>query len=146
MNILISACLTGCRCRYDGENKNTVDLTAIKENHRLFPVCPEVDGGLLIPREPSEIIGERVVNRKGEDVTEHFFKGAYIALKCAEENNCTAAILKARSPSCGKGQIYDGTFSSKLTEGDGILAGLLKKKGIKIYTEDEIDILLKEQS
>lgn len=144
MNILISACLIGRCCRYDKKNKNAIDPTLLERKHRLFPVCPEVDGGLGIPREPAEIIGSRVVNRIGADVTEEYVKGALHALEVARTNNCTAAILKARSPSCGKGKIYDGTFSGTLTDGNGITAELLIRSGIKVYTEDEVDILTEE--
>lgn len=142
MNIIISACLTGCNCRYDGKCKNTIDLTKLKERHTLFPVCPEVDGGLSVPRSPAEIQGTRVINAKGRDVTEEYTKGAQAALKTAKEHNCTAALLKARSPSCGKGEIYDGSFTKKLVPGNGILVQMLIKEGITVYTEQEINKLL----
>lgn len=145
MNILISACLTGCRCRYDGKNKNRRDISILAQKYNLFPVCPEVDGGLPVPREPSEISGDRVMNKKGEDVTDAFVRGALAALECARANNCRAAILKARSPSCGRDEIYDGTFTSTLILGDGILVRMLKEEGIAVYTEDEIYMLLASQ-
>ena len=145
MNILISACLTGCKCRYDGKDKNTIDLGKLRKEHKLFPVCPEVDGGLSVPRAPAEIIGEKVINTNGDDVTAEYFKGAKIALEIAKKNNCNIAILKAKSPSCGRGEIYDGSFSKKLTEGNGILVRLLLENGITVYTENEIDILLKTE-
>lgn len=142
MNILISACLVGRCCRYDGKNKNAVDISELEKHHKLYPICPETDGGLSVPREPAEIIGERVINRKGVDVTEEYTRGALHALEVARENSCTAAILKARSPSCGKGKIYDGSFSGTLTDGNGITADLLMRYGIRVYTEDETDMLI----
>ena len=146
MNILISACLTGCNCRYDGQNKNTLNLDEIKKEHLLFPVCPEVDGGLPIPRPPAEIKGGKVINTLGVDVTEEYTKGALYALKTAKENNCTIAILKARSPSCGKGEIYDGNFSKTLINGNGILAEMLINEGITVYTENELHKLLNKKT
>ncbi len=142
MNILISACLTGVKCRYDGKDKNSIDLSVLGKKHNLFPVCPEVDGGLNVPRPPAEIINGKVINTEGTDVTAAYHRGAQLALKTALDNNCTAAILKARSPSCGKGEVYDGTFSKTLIPGDGILAALLIEHGIKVYTENEIAALI----
>jgi len=141
MNVLISACLLGCKCRYDGKDKNTIDITKLKEKYTLFPICPELDGGLGVPREPAEIKEKRVINRKGIDVTKEYTKGAEIALETALKNNCTVAILKARSPSCGKGEIYDGSFTKTLINGDGIKVRVLKEAGIRIYTENEIDMI-----
>lgn len=143
MNILISACLLGRKCRYDGKDKNKIDLSILTE-HNLFPVCPEVDGGLPVPRAPSERVGVYIMNKEGKDVTKEYILGAELALKTAVDNNCSIAILKAKSPSCGKGIIYDGTFSRNLTEGNGVTAELLIKNGITVYTEDEIPLFLKE--
>ena len=140
MNILISACLCGVCCRYDAKNKNSIDLSLL-EGHTLFPVCPEVDGGLPTPRAPAECVGSYIINNEGTDVTKEYVRGAELALKTALENNCNVAILKAKSPSCGKGMIYDGSFSRTLTEGNGVTADLLIKNGITVYTEDEIDII-----
>ncbi len=143
MNILISACLLGQACRYDGKDKNKIDIS-IFEGHNLFPVCPEVDGGLPIPRAPAERDGRYIINNEGKDVTKEYKLGAEKALKTAVENNCSIAILKAKSPSCGKGRIYDGSFSRTLTDGNGVTAELLMKNGIEVYTENEIPKLLNQ--
>ncbi len=140
MNILISACLLGRRCRYDGKDKNQIDLSVL-EGHNLIPICPEVDGGLPVPRPPAERVSSYIINNEGKDVTAEYTKGAEIALQTALENNCNIAILKAKSPSCGKGKIYDGTFSGTLTDGNGVTAELLQKNGITVYTENEIHLI-----
>lgn len=138
--ILVSACLLGLCCRYDGKEKADGRVLELlkRDDILLIPVCPEQLGGMETPRLPSERRGEAVVNRSGEDVTEYYRKGAVQALKLAELYGCKAAILKERSPSCGKGQIYDGTFSGTLTEGDGVTAELLKSHGIQIFGESEV--------
>ncbi|MBQ4562520.1 MAG: DUF523 domain-containing protein [Clostridia bacterium] len=138
MNILISACLCGCTCRYDGKNKNSIDLSKL-DGHNLFPVCPEVDGGLSIPRAPAERVGPYIITNEGNDVTEQYKRGAEIALKTALENGCTVAILKARSPSCGKGEIYDGSFTHTVIEGNGVTTELLEANRIKVFTEKDFD-------
>jgi uncharacterized protein YbbK (DUF523 family) len=142
MNILVSACLLGEKCRYDGGGNMEGKLAEALKGHALIPVCPEKLGGLPIPRPPSEIKGGRVVSKTGEDVTEDFRRGAEETLKIALENGCTLAILKERSPSCGYGKIYDGTFTGQLIEGNGILAELLAKEGIQIFGESSLDELL----
>ena len=141
-NVLISACLYGEKCRYDGEDNLISRLDEIKKFCNLFPVCPEVLGGLETPRNPSEIIGEKVVSNVGKDVTNEYKKGAEIALETALRNSCKIALMKAKSPSCGSGKIYDGTFSRKLTDGDGITIKLLKEHGIKVFDETQIKELL----
>lgn len=108
------------------------------DKHTLIPVCPEQLGGLSTPREPSEICGNRVINKSGEDVTSQYEKGAQEALKIAELFGCSAAVLKKRSPSCGVGEVYDGTFSKRLVTGMGITAQFLKSNGIEVYGEDEL--------
>lgn len=138
LNILVSACLLGCACRYDGKSKPCGDVISLKKRHNLIPVCPEILGGLPTPRGASEISGGRVVSKSGADNTERFLKGAEEALRLAKLFGCTAAILKAKSPSCGKGEVYDGSFSGKLTPGNGITAQLLMENGLKIYTENDI--------
>ncbi|MBQ6273331.1 MAG: DUF523 domain-containing protein [Oscillospiraceae bacterium] len=137
--LLVSACLLGVNCKYSGGNNALPPetLTALEARYRLVPVCPERDGGLPTPRTPSERRGERVVNREGEDVTEAFRKGAAIALQTAEKAGCRLALLKERSPSCGSGRIYDGSFSQTLIPGDGVTAELLKEKGLAVYGETE---------
>lgn len=142
--ILASACLLGVCCRYDGESKPCADVISLRDRFILIPICPEEDGGLPTPRTPSERVGDKVLMRDGRDVTKNYQDGARHALGRAETFGCTAAILKARSPSCGKGRIYDGTFSGNLTDRDGVCAELLMKNGIKVYTEEEIDLLLKD--
>ena len=141
-NVLISACLYGQKCRYDGGDNLISRLDEIKKVCNLFPVCPEVLGGLETPRNPSEIIGEKVVSNVGKDVTNEYKKGAEIALETALRNSCKIALMKAKSPSCGVGKIYDGTFSRKLTDGDGITVKLLKEHGIKVFDETQIKELL----
>ena len=140
-NVLISACLLSLACRYDGEQRE-YDLKNLKEKFNLIPVCPEIYGGLPTPRVPSEITGERVLNREGVDVTAQYEKGARETLKTAKLLNAKYALLKARSPSCGKGEVYDGTFSRTLTPGDGITVRLLKENGVEVFTENEINLLL----
>jgi len=137
--ILVSACLLGANCQYNGENDFTKELLEyLKNKGEFIAVCPEVLGSLPIPRDGAEIIGKKVKTVKGKDVTKEFVKGAKKVLKIAKQNKVTLAILKAKSPSCGVGLIYDGTFSHKLTEGDGITAALLRKNGIKVLIEKDI--------
>lgn len=135
--ILVSACLLGARCRYDGAEKADHRVTALlkRENVVLIPVCPEQLGGMCTPREPSEPRDGGVWNQKGEEVTSFYERGAGEALKLARLYGCRYAILKERSPSCGCGRIYDGTFTGTLIPGDGVTAGLLKAHGIRVYGE-----------
>ena len=138
--ILVSACLLGICCRYDGRgNPDDAVLSLLnRDDITLIPVCPEQLGGLSTPRIPSERRGERVVNRAGEDVTSQFIRGAEEALRIAKLYGCQVAVLKERSPSCGCGKVYDGTFSGKLTDGDGVTAELLRREGIKVYGESQV--------
>lgn len=140
--VLISACLYGQKCRYDGKDNLIDELCLLKDKFVFVPVCPEVSGGLETPRNPSEIVGDRVVMNDGTDVTEEYKKGAKIALGTALENGCKIALMKAKSPSCGVGKIYDGTFSKTLTDGDGITVRLLKENGILVFDETQIKELL----
>ena len=117
--LLISACLLGIGCRYDGGRVKKVDVDALRERYDLVPVCPEIYGGLPTPRTPSERVGDRVVMKDGRDVTENFLRGMQSTLDIAEAAGARLALLKARSPSCGKGEIYDGSFTGRLTAGDG---------------------------
>ncbi|WP_149715494.1 DUF523 domain-containing protein [Campylobacter concisus] len=138
--VLISACLAGINCKFNGEN-NLLDsgiLDEISKKYHLLFVCPEVFGGLSTPREPAEMKGGLVVTKTAKDVSENFKFGAEICLKIAKLNGCKKAILKARSPSCGSGQIYDGSFTKKLIFGDGVAAKLLKENEILVFSEDEI--------
>ncbi len=140
--LLISACLLGEPCRYDGRSKPCDEAEALKSRYELIAVCPEVLGGLPTPREASEIRGDKVVARNGVCVTRQFRIGAEKALLKAKENGCTAAVLKARSPSCSKGKVYDGSFTGTLIDGNGIAAQLLLANSIAVYTEEEIEKLL----
>ena len=143
MKILISACLLGLPCRYDGACKPQLWVEELARRHELIPMCPEQMGGLPTPRNPSERRGDRVVMRTGEDVTEQYRRGAEEALKLCKLFGCEAAVLKERSPSCGRGAIYDGTFTGTLTPGDGVTAALLEAHGIPVYGESQIGELLK---
>ena len=140
--ILISACLLGCACRYDGKSKPHPLAVELARRGLAVPVCPEQLGGLPTPRKPSERQGDRVVMADGRDVTAEYRRGAEEALHLARLYGCTAAVLKERSPSCGKGQIYDGTFTGTLTAGDGVTAELLTAGGVKVYGESELEKLL----
>ncbi len=141
--LLISACLLGKNCKYNGGNNYTAAVEALKERYDLVLVCPEEDGGLPTPRTPSERLEDRVVSKDGADVTAQFMRGAQLALEAALENGCKAALLKERSPSCGCGAIYDGSFSGTVVPGDGVTAQLLKLHGITIYGESQITELMR---
>ena len=163
MLYVISACLAGENCKYNGGNNYREEIAAFRENHHCLLICPEWAGELDTPREPSEITGgsgedvlegrAKVLDRHGKDVTEAFLKGAEISLKevrrvfesvtgkTLSEGNAPEiyAVLKARSPSCGSGVIYDGTFSGTKIPGDGVTAALFKKEGIRVLTEEEFN-------
>ena len=166
-NILVSACLIGVHCRYDGKCQDiehfNEKLLQLMEKYKLIPVCPEVYGGLPTPRIPAEIVSgnlkvahnqslscvhenalskRNVINKAGVDVTAQFEAGAKEACYLAKLYNCKYAILKKRSPSCGNGQIYDGTFSKTLVDGDGITTAALKAQGIIVFDEDSCGELL----
>ncbi len=143
---LVSACLVGINCRYAGKNKLDERLVKLYERAELIPVCPEQLGGLPTPRAQAEPTADgwyvlsgdaKVITKCGRDVTEYFVRCAEKTLGLAKLLNIEEAIFKARSPSCGCGRIYDGTFSGKLTDGDGITTALLKKNGISAVTEEE---------
>ncbi|MDE0683158.1 MAG: DUF523 domain-containing protein [Candidatus Poribacteria bacterium] len=142
MKVVISACLLGVRCRYDGGDSRNELAIKQKDTYQLIPVCPEEAGGLLTPRPPAEIVGgdgddvldgkAKVIDVDGTDVTAAYLKGAHHALQVVQSHSATQVILKARSPSCGCGDIYDGTFSGTLTTGDGVTTALLKRHGITV--------------
>lgn len=136
---IVSACLAGINCRYDGRNKLNEKIQELVENGEAIPVCPEQLGGLPTPRLASEQRGDKVFDKEGKDVTLNYVRGAEEVLRIAELYKCKEAILKARSPSCGCGKIYDGTFSNKIIGGDGVAAALLKKNGIKVYTDENFE-------
>lgn len=141
MNILVSACLLGLETRYDGKGKMHPALVALSEQHTLIPVCPEQLGGLPTPRPPCEIRDGRVFNQANEDRTDAFVHGAQQSKEICELTRCQAAVLKSRSPSCGRGQVYDGSFSGTLVEGNGVFAQMLQDEGIPVFTEEELDKL-----
>ena len=138
--VLISACLLGLDCKYNGGANTLSDrvIDALMARYDLVPVCPESYGGLAAPRLPSERVGERVLAKDGGDVTAQYQKGARAALRLARVFDCKMAILKERSPSCGHGVIYDGTFTGTLVPGDGVAAELLKANGVAVYGEGDI--------
>ncbi|MFR8317142.1 MAG: DUF523 domain-containing protein [Catenibacillus sp.] len=142
-NILISACLIGTACRYDGRDNYVAAVQQLKEQANLIPVCAEVLGGLTTPRTPSECKDGRVIGKDGKDVTEQFVRGAKQVCKTADFFQCRYAVLKERSPSCGFGQIYDGTFSKTLIHGNGVTAQCLMAQGVRIFGESQIPELLK---
>ncbi len=143
MRILISGCLLGLRCRFDGASRPLSKelLDRLKEEFELISICPEQLGGLATPREPAERVGGRVVSRCGVNLTDEYLRGAEEALKMAREFDCRYALMKERSPSCGSGEIYDGSFEKNLIAGDGVTVELLRKNGIEVFGEGDIEKL-----
>ena len=139
MRILVSACLLGLLCRYDGRASRNEAVAALGTEHTLIPFCPEIYGGLPTPREPAEIRDGRVVTCSGRDVTACYQKGAAEALRLVKSLHCRCAVLQDRSPSCGCGVIHDGTFGGGLTEGDGVTTALLKQNGIRVIPASQAD-------
>jgi uncharacterized protein YbbK (DUF523 family) len=136
--ILISACLLGKECRYDGRHSKLENLS--NSVIEWIPVCPEELGELGTPRPPAEIQEDgRIVTENGDDVTKKFINGANKAIKLGIENDCKTAILKSKSPSCGKGKVYDGSFSKKLTDGNGIFAQCCQNNNIEVISSEDID-------
>ena len=141
---VVSMCLVGMPCRYDGKDNLVPEVRALLDRNEAIAVCPEVLGGLPTPRVPSEIQPDgRVLNRRGDDVTAQFVGGAEQAMTICREHGCAGAILKARSPSCGKGCVYDGSFTGTLVPGNGIFAQMLLEAGVPVMTEE--DDLTKEK-
>lgn len=146
--VLVSACLAGRTCRFDGSGAFEDTVATLVDEGRAVLVCPEVDGGLGTPRPAAEIVGgdggdviagrARVVTKAGVDVTEAYLRGARRALQAARRSGASVAILKARSPSCGCGEVYDGSFSQSLQRGDGVAAALLKAEGIEVLTDEDV--------
>lgn len=143
MKILVSQCLLGVPCRYDGASKAVPAVLELeRKGHQLIPVCPEVLGGLSTPRSPAEIQRDgRVVNRAGLDVTGEYRAGAERALEIARAEGCTVAILKEKSPSCGNREVYDGSFSGNLIPGMGVAARLLTQAGVRVLGESQLEQL-----
>jgi len=136
--ILVSACLAGIYCRYNGETEALPAIVDLIEQGKAIPFCPEAFGGLPTPRKPCEILGDRIMDSDGIDRTAEFRRGAEEGLRLAKMAGCEAAILKARSPSCGLGTIYDGTFTSTRIPGNGVFADLLVKSGIAVSTDEDL--------
>lgn len=145
--IIVSACLAGVNCRYNGTNGKVKEIEALVLSGRAIPVCPEVLGDLDIPRTPCEIVekdNERnVISKEGKNQTFFFLKGAEKALAIAKAAGANIAILKSRSPSCGHGEIYDGSFSGTKIKGNGFTADLLIKNNIRVFTEENFDEIIK---
>ena len=136
MKIMVSACLLGYNVKYDGKSNLNNDLVEFLSNYEVISICPEVMGGLSIPRTPAEIIDNKVINKDRIDVTKEYTLGANKTLEIAKENNIKIAILKERSPSCGSINIYDGTFNHQLIDGLGMTAKLLKENSIIVLNEN----------
>jgi len=136
--VLVSACLLGVSCRFDGGAKQDHRVIALAKSVVVVPVCPEQLGGLATPRPRHERNGNAVVSEHGVDATAAFERGAREAARIAVLAGCRCAVLKARSPSCGLGRIYDGTFTGVLTDGNGVLVDLLLSEGLSVYTEDDV--------
>ena len=133
--ILVSACLLGINCKYDGTNNKNDKVLEYLKDKEVIPICPEIMGGLPTPRTPSEILKDKVISKDNNDVTNNFYKGAEEVLYLAKLLNVKKALLKAKSPSCGVGEIYDGTFTHTKIKGDGITTRLLKENNIEVLTE-----------
>lgn len=140
--MLISACLMGVECRYDGGGQALPNLTALMARYQLIPVCPEQLGGLPTPRTPSERRGDRVVARDGTDVTGAFLRGAAQVCRIAGLYGAKLALMKARSPSCGHGEIYDGSFTGRRIPGSGVTAEALAAMGVAMYSESDLEWML----
>jgi len=132
MKVLVSACLLGMACRYDGRSKQNEEVIGLQKKHTLIPFCPEIYGGLPTPREPSEIREGRVYAKSGTDVTPQFEKGAAEALRLCRTLGCECALLQDKSPSCGCGWVHDGNFADGLVEGDGLTTKRLKMNGVRV--------------
>ena len=141
--LLISACLLGRNCKYNGGNNYHPLTEKLQEQYDLVPVCPECMGGLPIPHDPSERVGDKVLSKTGADVTAAFRLGAEKTVEAASQSGAKKAVLKERSPSCGFGSIYDGTFTGTVVPGNGVAAEALAAEGVAIWGESRIEELLK---
>ncbi|MBU1088200.1 MAG: DUF523 domain-containing protein [Candidatus Omnitrophica bacterium] len=149
--IMVSACLAGTKCRYNGQDRANNIIVELKSKDKVVEVCPEIIAGFSTPRLPCEIVGGTgvdvingqaiVVNNLGEDITQLIVKGCYQALESAKNNKIKLAVMKSKSVCCGAGQIYDGTFSRRLIPGDGILTVLLKQQGIKVLNSEQFSFV-----
>jgi uncharacterized protein YbbK (DUF523 family) len=138
--VLVSACLAGRACAYDGSHRAHAVILQLVSEGRAVLVCPEEEGGLGTPRPAAEIVGSRVITDDGRDVTDEYLEGTRIAVDRASSEGCSAAILKARSPACGCGAVYDGTFTGRLAEGDGVAAAALRRAGLELWTEEDLSL------
>ncbi len=145
MKILVSNCLLGVPCRYKGDGVVCARVNAFLKKHVVIGVCPEVAGGLPIPRDPAEIVNGKLISNKGRDVTEEYMLGAQTALALAKQNGVDMCLLKAKSPSCGSGKVYDGTFTGTLVAGDGVTSALLKANGYAVLTEADLEAMTDEE-
>ncbi len=134
---IVSACLCGEKVRYDGKAQTVDKIKKLCEEGRALPICPEILGGLSVPRQPCEIKDNKVINKLGEDKTENFIKGGEQVLELCKKYNIKKAILKEKSPSCGSNHIYDGNFTRELIKGQGITAKLLMDNGIEVISDEE---------
>ncbi|MGI6108655.1 MAG: DUF523 domain-containing protein [Eubacteriaceae bacterium] len=135
--LLVSACLAGIPCRYDGKSTPVPEIVELVRTGKAVPFCPECEGGLETPRTPAEIRGDRVKTADGRDVTAAYNAGAQKAVETARADGICTAVLKSKSPSCGCGMVYDGSFTGKLIPGDGRTAAALKQAGVNVLTEDQ---------
>lgn len=142
-NLLVSACLVGENCRYNKKVMTNDAVVALRKEYHLILVCPEVMGGLAVPRLPAEQYKGKVLNSVGEDLTKYFERGAQKAAELALQYKCKKAVLKERSPSCGCGEIYDGTFSGNLISGNGVTAEMLLKLGLEVIGESKVNKISK---
>jgi uncharacterized protein YbbK (DUF523 family) len=138
-SLIVSACLLGTPCNHEGGHSRRPAVEALAESFRLFPICPEVCGGLSTPRPAAEVQSDRVVNRDGVDVTDAYQRGAQATLELAAAVGAQHAVLKARSPSCGSREIYDGSFTRTLRDGAGITAAALRAAGVNVVSEEALD-------
>lgn len=139
MKIVVSSCLLGNKCKYNGQDNYQPEIAALLKGHTIIPVCPEVFGGLPIPRKPCEIVGEIVMDRNFVSKDREYRIGAEKALQITMDHKAQLAILQSRSPSCGVHHIYDGTFTKKLITGNGIFAGMLKEANIPCYDMEDME-------
>lgn len=139
----VSSCLVGVNCTYKGKNHKIDKIKEMVNNKEAVMICPEILVGMNIPREPCEIVGGKVLSCSGVDHTKEYYEGAYKALKILQKFNIDVVLLKAKSPSCGKNKIYDGTFQHRLIDGDGITVKVLQENGIIVYNEDDLEAFYK---
>lgn len=135
---VVSACLAGVKCKYDGYHRANQKVIDLVEKGVAIPLCPEQLGGLPTPRAPAEMVNGRIITNEGEDITNAVTVGSEEGLKQAKLNEAKEAILKSKSPTCGCGKVYDGSFSGKLVDGDGVFATLLKDNGFNVITEEDL--------